>query len=180
MHWKCFSYFLLVVEVQRISKRTSPHNLSRYIIHCICHPVTGNSPCTQRCKQTSHKGCYHHLTPAPLEIPNCSTYRCCNDSTDSSKHRYSWRSSRFSCYVSSSICGGSPVFLLNVNVTYRCLRCRVGLGLVFPLSASLLFLCRLLLLGVVYILCVSTSNSSSTYQNNNCRQLQHRLLLLNK
>jgi hypothetical protein len=29
------------------------------------------------------------LSPTPLEIPNRSTYCCCNDSTDSSKHRYS-------------------------------------------------------------------------------------------
>src|ERR671914_326992 len=128
------------------------HNLSASIIiiniHSrICHPFTEKiAPAFRDTKKTFHKGCYHHLlTSAPLEIPNCSTYGCCNNNPDSSKHRYSWCASRFSCYTSSSICSGSLVFLL----------------------------------GVVYLLCVSASNSNS-YQNNNCKQLQHRLLLLNK
>src|SRR5918997_1148580 len=173
------------------------HNLSASIIiiniHSrICHPFTEKiAPAFRDTKKTFHKGCYHHLlTSAPLEIPNCSTYGCCNNNPDSSKHRYSWCASRFSCYTSSSICSGSLVFLLNVKVTYRCLRGRVGLlvwySFCLPLCflkttvlPSLLFLCGLLLLGVVYLLCVSASNSNS-YQNNNCKQLQHRLLLLNK
>src|SRR5215211_708205 len=125
-----------------------------------------------------------HLASAPLEIPNCSTYGYCNNPTDSSKHSHSWYASRLSCR-SCSIYSRSLVFLLNIKVTYRCLRCRVGLLVWYSLCllpcflktavlSSLFFFCGFLLLGVVYILCVSTSNTSNTstsYQNNNCKQL---------
>ena len=71
----------------------------------------------------------------------------------------------------SSICSRSLVFLLNIQVTYRCLRCRVGILVWYSLCLlsasskscipSLFFLCGFLILCVVYILCVSTGNTSS-------------------